>query len=137
MLLCCLRHNVHASCHTLRRRLPPSTNFTAYQRLVSSTVHGSSQSLAARIVHSTRWSQILAQNRGFYLPNLHSTPLLGESPSEYCHDVCYGKTRMVWLSDGEKKLKIRLLVLTECTNVTDGQTDGHKHRQTHRHRMTA
>jgi len=30
---------------------------------------------------------------------------------------------MVWLADGEKQLKIRLLYLTEFTNVTDGQTD--------------
>jgi len=36
---------------------------------------------------------------------------------------------MVRLSDGEKSLRIRLLVLTESTNVTDTQTN--------RHRMTA
>jgi len=30
---------------------------------------------------------------------------------------------MVWLRDGEEILKIRLLVLTECMNVTDRQTD--------------
>ena len=30
---------------------------------------------------------------------------------------------MVWLPDGEKKLKICLFVLTEFTNVTDTQTD--------------
>ena len=41
---------------------------------------------------------------------------------KYCHDVQYVKTTMVWLSDGEKFLKIQLLVLTEFTNVTDGQT---------------
>jgi len=29
----------------------------------------------------------------------------------------------MWLPDGEKISKISLLVLTECTNVTDGQTD--------------
>jgi len=33
---------------------------------------------------------------------------------------------MVWLHDGEKMLKIRLLVSTNYTNVTetDGRTDG-------------
>jgi len=31
---------------------------------------------------------------------------------------------MVWLADGEKKLKIRLVVLTEFMYVTDRQTDG-------------
>jgi len=40
---------------------------------------------------------------------------------------------MAWLPDGEKILKICLFVLTESTNVTDGQTDG----QSHGHRMTA
>ena len=30
---------------------------------------------------------------------------------------------MVWLLDGEKKLKICLFVLAECTNVTDTRTD--------------
>jgi len=43
----------------------------------------------------------------------------------------YRKTRMVWLPDRENilKIRLRLLLLTEFTNVTDGQT--------HRHRMTA
>ena len=30
---------------------------------------------------------------------------------------------MVWLADGKKRSKICLFVLTECTNVTDTQTD--------------
>jgi len=30
---------------------------------------------------------------------------------------------MVWLPDGEKILKISVFVLTDCTNVTDTQTD--------------
>jgi len=37
---------------------------------------------------------------------------------------------MVWLADGEKQLKIRLLYLTEFTNVTDGQTDRRTDGQT-------
>jgi len=41
---------------------------------------------------------------------------------------------MVWLTDSEKKLRIRLFVSTQYTNVTNtGQTDG----RTDRHRTTA
>ena len=32
---------------------------------------------------------------------------------------------MVWLRDGEKKLKICLFISTEYANVTDRQTDRH------------
>jgi len=33
---------------------------------------------------------------------------------------------MAWLPDNEKKSKISLFVLAQLTNVTDGQTDGHR-----------
>jgi len=79
----------------------------------------------SRSVDSTRWSQILAQNRDFCLPPpAFDAPLVG-FPSEYCHAVSEKKTRMVWLPDGEFILKIYLFVSTECTNVTDRHTDEH------------
>jgi len=63
------------------------------------------------------WSKII-----FWYP-LHLTPSLGGFPSEYCHPIWYGKTRMVWLPDGAKISKIALFVLTQLTNVTDVRTD--------------
>ena len=50
------------------------------------------------------WSKIII----FSYP-LHSTPPLGGFPSEYRHPVWYGKTRMVWLLDGENISKISYL----------------------------
>ena len=52
-------------------------------------------------------------DRARYLWNhtpLHSTPPFGRFPSEYCHPVWYGKTRMVKLPDGKKTLRICLTV---------------------------
>ena len=69
-------------------------------------------------------SQTFVENRDVCLPHLHSTHPLGGTPPEYCHAAWYEKTRMVWLSDGEKISKICLFFLTEYTNVTD------THRQT-------
>jgi len=66
----------------------------------------------------------IGENNGrkarFFIPPLHSTPLLGGFPSEYRYP--FGMEKLEWcLPDGEKISKIRLFVLS--TNVTDGRTD--------------
>ena len=65
----------------------------------------------------------IGRKSSFFHTPLHSTPPLGGFPSEYHHPVWCGKTRMVWLPDGEKILKISLFVLAQLTNVTDRRTD--------------
>jgi len=82
---------------------------------------------SSQSVHSTQWSQILAETRDFCLPHLHSTAPLGRSRSEYCHDVWWRKTGTVWLTEGENKFEdtfIRFYRIQE----RDGRTDGRKSR---------
>ena len=62
---------------------------------------------------------------------MHSTPQLGG----YSWNIVmpFGTEKLEWLGYQTVKIfKIRLLVLTESTNVTDGHTE----RQTDGHRMT-
>ena len=54
---------------------------------------------------------ICGKKRHFIIPLAFDAPVRGGGlPSEYRHPVWYGKTRMVGLPDGEKKLRISITV---------------------------
>ena len=127
MLFCCLWRNAETSCHkhfVVVSRHQQTLPLTTSGNCCNLPRSGDTVSITpgCHSIESTRWSQILAQNRDFYLPHLHSTPSLGEFLSEYCHAVWYGK--LEWLCYPMVKifLKICLFILTECTNVTDTHT---------------
>jgi len=67
-------------------------------------------------------SEIFMKKSSFYYTTLHSTPPLGEFPSEYCHPVRCGKTRMATVKNFEDMC---YLPFRHNTGVwqTDGQTD--------------
>ena len=124
MLFCCLRHNVEASCHTLRRRLPPSTNTAVYQRRVSSTCHGPSQLSVLHLAFTARDGARLAQNRDFYIPHLHSMPPFGGSRRNIT--MTFGIEKLEWCGyTAVKKLKICLFISAVSTNTIDRRTDTH------------
>ena len=67
-----------------------------------------------------------SESRFLPTPPAFDAPIRGGEggfSSEYCYAVWHGRTRMAWLSDGEKNLMICLFILTWSTNVTDTQTD--------------
>ena len=70
---------------------------------------------------------ICEKNRHFIIPLAFDAPIRG-FPSEYCHPVWYGKTRMVGLPDSEKNFEDMyngLGTIPACDRQTDGQTDRH------------
>jgi len=85
------------------------------------------QHLAFCSVNSRQKSYIGSESRFLPTPPAFDTGVRGGSR----RNIATIKTRMAWLPEGEKSSKISLFILTQSTNVTNGQTQ----RQTHGHRM--
>jgi len=138
MLFCCLWRNV-VTCHkhfvvvSRHQHTPPLTTSDKCHNLPYGPTASCWSTPGCRSVDNRRWSHILVENRDFCLPHLDSTPQLERSPSEYRHDVWYGKTKMVWLPDSEKIGIYVYSFLTEYMNVTDGRTDTAWRHRAHLH----
>jgi len=68
---------------------------------------------------ATYWSKIANS----FSPHPHSTPSLGVTPSNFGMSVISPETRMMGLPYGEEIMIVGRTMWTQCTSVTDGQTD--------------
>jgi len=107
----------------------PAINKFRRLQATSVTCHGIT--VSGRTDHSTRWSEILAQNRDFCLPHLHSTPPLAGPRRNIA--MTFGTEKLEWCGYPMVKKIEDMFIHFDRIHERDGRTD----RQTDGHRMTA
>jgi len=111
--------NISLSSTPINKITPPLTN--------SDKCHNFPRSSGTVLISldSARWSHTGRESQFLPTPPAFKAPVGGGCLSEYCHALWRGRTRMVWLPDGENILKtFRQNVRTWQTDrQTEGQTD--------------
>jgi len=75
-------------------------------------------------VSFARYSDLLVQNREFFIPHLHLAPQSRCLSRNFVKTFDADKTRMIGLPYGEITTTTCWAVFIEYRNITDGQTDG-------------
>ena len=123
----------------------PTINTAAYYQRCVTTCSGTVavvhrrpcwQHLACCILTSRQWSEILAQNRSFCLPHLHSTPPLGGPHRDIA--MPFGMEKLEWCGHPMVKIFRWYVYSFDRIHERDRHTDTHTHMHTDtawRHRL--
>jgi len=129
MLFCCLWRNVETSCHkhfavlSRHQQTPPLAIVKCHNLRDRAWSDGVVLTRPVAALTALIEAKLLAQNRDFCLPHLHSTPSLGGG-SRRNIDVPFGMEKLEWcVYPVVKKMFIRFYRMYERDTHTDIQTD--------------